>query len=266
MQPKFGQPVLVENRAGAGATIGANYVAKAKPDGYTIVFGTTSSLGTAPGMVKALAYDPVHDFSGITLTGEQYFALLTRAEFKALNFPQFLNRMRQSPDSYAIGGQSASFQVLNKLMTDSAKLTHVYVPYTEAGRMLSDLWGGRIGGLLVPLNLALPTLKAGQGHIVALSSMDRLPSQPGTYTMHETLPGVHINSWTGYFAPARTPRPIINTLHAHMAEAVRDPEILKRNEEGGRPMFLTPDETDAYVRKEVARWTLLLKAAGIEPE
>ncbi len=266
MQPRFGQPMIVENRAGAGTTIGAAYVAKAKPDGYTIMYGSTSSLGTAPGMVKGLSYDPIRDFSGITLTGEQYFALLTRGEFKSLSFPQFLDRMRQSPENFAVGGQSASYQTLNKMMTDAAKLNQVYVPYAEAGRMMNDLWGGRLGGAMVPLNLALPTLKSGQGHIAALSSAERLPSLPSTPTMTETLPGVQINSWTGYFAPAKTPRPVINTLYAHISETVKDPEVMKRNEDGGRPLFLTPEETDAYVRKEVPRWTALLKAAGIEPE
>ena len=266
MQPRFGQPMIVDTRPGAGTTIGAAYVAKARPDGYTIMYGSTSSLGTAPGMVKGLSYDPVRDFAGITLIGEQYFALLSRGEFKALSFPQFLERMRQTPDSFAVGGQSASYQTLNKMMTDAAKLTHVYVPYAEAGRMMNDLWGGRLGGAMVPLNLALPTLKSGQGHLVAISAADRVPSLPNTSTMAESLPGVQINSWTGYFAPAKTPRPIINTLHALISETVKDPEIMKRNEEGGRPLFLTPDETDAYVRKEVPRWTALLKASGIEPE
>lgn len=266
MQPRFGQTMLVDTRPGAGTTIGAAYVARARPDGYTIMYGSTSSLGTAPGMVKGLSYDPIRDFSGITLTGEQYFALLTRGEFKDSTFPQFLERMRKNPELYPIAGQSASYQIFNKMMTDAAGLSHTYVPYAEAGRMMNDLWGGRLGGAMVPLNLALPTLRSGQGYIVALSSGERVPNLPNTPPMEETLPGVRINSWTGYFAPAKTPRSIINTLYAHISETVKDPEILKRNEEGGRPLFLTPDETDAYVRKEVPRWTALLKANGIEPE
>ncbi len=266
VQPRFGQPVLVENRAGGGATIGPAYVAKSRPDGYTILNGTTSGIAAAPGMVKSLSYDPIRDFSGITVIGEQYTVLLTRGEFKELSFPQFLERIRKNPERFAIAGQSASYQILNQMMTDAAKLTHTYVPYAEVGRMMNDLWGGRLGGAMVTLSLALPAHKSGQGYIVAISATERMPGLPKTPAMAETLPGAHLNSWSGYFVPARTPRPIINILHAHMAEAVRDPEILKRNEEGGRPLFLTPEETDAYVRKEVPRWTALLKAAGIEPE
>ncbi len=266
MQPRFGQPLLVENRPGGGATIGPAYAAKAKPDGYTIVYGSNSSIATAPGMIKALAYDPVRDLSGITLIGEQHFALLTRGEFKDLSFAQFLERMRRNPDGFAIAGQSAVYQILNKMLTEAAKLSHVYVPYAEAGRMLNDLWGGRLGGALLPVNLALPTLRSGQGHIAALTSTTRMASLPNTSTMEEMFPGVSVGGWTGYFAPAKTPRPVINALHSQITEAYRDPEILKRSEEGGRAIFLTPDETDAFVKKEVQKWTTLLKAAGIEPE
>lgn len=266
MQPKFGQPILVEPRPGAGATIAPAVLSRAKPDGYSIMYGSTSSLATAPGMVKNLSYDPVKDFSGITLIGEQYFALLTRGEFKGVSFPQWIERMRKEPEKYPVGGQSGSYQTLNNMIREAGKLSHTWVPYAEAGRMMADLWGGRLSAAIVPLNLGLPTLKGGQGHILALSSTERSPALPDTPLMQETLPGVYINSWTGYFAPAKTPRTIINTLHGFITEVGKDPEVLKRNSEGGRPLFLTPDETDAYVRKEVPRWTQLLKAAGIEPE
>lgn len=266
MQPRFGQPILVEAKPGAGATIGPAVTARAKPDGYTIMYGTTSGLATAAGMVKNLSYDPIKDFAGITLIGEQFFALLARGEYKGLSFPQFLERIRKEPDKFPIGGQSGSYQALNNLMRDAAKLKHEWIPYPEAGRMMNDLWGGRLGGALVPLNLGLPTLKSGQGYIVAVASTVRSPILPDTPTMEETLPGVSIGSWTGYFAPAKVSRAIITTLHEHITTVGKDPDVLRRNSEGGRPLFLTPEETDAYVKKEVPRWTRLLKEAGIEPQ
>ena len=266
MQPRFGQPILVEAKPGAGATIGPAVTARAKPDGYTIMYGTTSGLATAAGMVKNLTYDPIKDFAGITLIGEQFFALLARGEYKGLSFPQFLERMRKEPDKFPIGGQSGTYQALNNLMRDAAKLKHEWIPYPEAGRMMNDLWGERLGAALVPLNLALPTLKSGQGYIVAVASTVRTAILPDTPTMDETLPGVSVGSWTGYFAPAKVPRAIITTLHQHITTVGKDPDVLRRNSEGGRPLFLTPEETDAYVRKEVPRWTRLLKEAGIEPQ
>ncbi len=266
IQPQFGQTVLVENRAGGNATLGPAYVARAKPDGYTLLYGSTSSMGTAPGLIKGLSYDPVRDFSGITVVGEQYIAVLTRPEFKGLSVPQFLERLRRTPDSFPIGGQSAYFQILDKMMKDSAKLQHVYVPYAEAGRMMNDLWGGRLGGVLMSAALALPMHRSGQGYVVALSSPERLAGAPGVPTLQETLPGLQSKSWTGYVAPAKTPRPIISFLYSMISEANKDPEIFRRNEDGGKAMFLTPDETDAYVRKDVAFWITQLKSAGIEPE
>ncbi len=265
MQPKFGQPVLVENRAGASATIAYAYLAKAKPDGYTIAYVSTS-LVLAPGMVKNISFDPVKDFEGITLVGEQYFALLTRGENKGMSLAQFIEGARREPAKYPVGGQAGTTQTLNNMMAEAGKLTHTYVPYAEAGRMMNDLWGGRLAASIVPLNLGLPPQKSGQGHILAVSSAQRLSILPDTPVMQESLPGVNLNIWTGYFAPAKTPRPVINFLHARITEAGKEPEVLQRNSDGGRAIFLTPDETNAYVRKELPRWTALLKAAGIEPE
>ena len=101
---------------------------------------------------------------------------------------------------------------------------------------------------------------------MAVTATQRVPTLLNVSTMHEVLPGVALSAWTGHFAPARTPRPIIELLHTKLVEVLNDPEIRKRNEESGRALFLTPDETDAWVRKETPRWLSLLKAAGIEPE
>ncbi len=266
MQPRFGQPVLIENRTGGGATIGPAYVAKSRPDGYTILYGSASSIATAPALVKSLPFDPVRDFSGITLFTESYALLLTRGEYRNLGATQFLERMRRNPEQFPVGSQSATYQALNTMMAMAGKLTHTYVPYVDAGRLLTDLWGGRLGAIVASLNVALPTLKSGQGHIVALYTTDRVASLPNTPTMSEIHPGTHMNFWSGYFAPSATPRPVINALHTHISETVKDPEILRRNEEGGRALFTSPDETDAVVRNEVPRMTALLKAAGIQPE
>ena len=266
LQPRFGQPVLVENKAGANAVIGTAYVAKARADGYTIMYGSASPLAAAPGMVKALPYDPIRDFSGITLTSEQSLALLTRGELKNLTFPQFIERMHGNPQAFPIAGSSAFAQVLTKMMTDAARLAHIYVPYVDAGRMMNDLWGGRVSSALVTITIATPTLKSGQGHILALASPERLPGFPNTPAMQETLPGVHLVGWSGYFAPGRTPRPIVTALYTLISEVNKDPDVTKRNEEGGRSLFLTPEETDAYLKKEVLRWAAMLKAASIEPE
>ena len=266
MRASFGQAVLVENKAGAGGIIGVGYVAKAKSDGYTILHSALSNLATAPGMVKALSFDPVQDFSGITLSSEGYIALLTRAEFKGLSFPQYLDRMRKNPELFPVAGSNTGNQVFLKQIADGAKIPHTYVRYSDYGRMMNDLWGGRLGGALALLNLALPMHRSGQGYIVAMSGTERLPDIPNIPTIEETLAGVSNASTAGYFAPAGTPRPVVNALHSYITAAGKNPEVMSSNRDGGRPLFVSPEATDAFMKKEVQRWTALLKDAGIEPQ
>lgn len=266
MRARFGQPVVVENKPGAGGIIGVAYVAKARPDGYTILHSALSNLATAPGTVKALTFDPVQDFSGIMLSSEGYIALMTRGEFKGLTFPQFLDRMRKNPELFPVAGSNTGNEIFLKQIASAAGIPLTYVRYSDYGRMMTDLWGGRLGGALALLNLFIPPHKSGQGYIVAMSATERLPDVPGIPTMEEGLPGVNLASTSGYFAPATTPRPIINFLYAQIAETGKDPEVLSGNADGGRPLFTTPDETDAFMKKEVQRWTVLLKEAGIVPQ
>lgn len=266
MRARFGQSLIIENKAGAGGIIGLSYVAKAKPDGYTILHTATSNLSTSPGMVKSLPFDPIQDFSGITITSEGYIGLLTRAEFKGMSFPQFLERARKSPELLSIAGSNAGNEVLLKQLATASKLPLTYVRYNDYGRMMTDLWGGRLGGAFGLLSLTLPAHKSGQGYIVSMSGPERLPSLPDMPTMGETLPGVLNTSTSGYFAPVGTPRPIVNTLYEQLIEAGKDPEVLAANADGGRAMFMKPEETDAFMKKEVLRWTALLKEAGITPQ
>ena len=266
LAPLFGQSVVVENKPGAGGIVGIAYLAKLRPDGYAILHSATSNLATAPGMVKALPFDPIQDFAGVTISNEGYVALLTREEYKNLSFPQFLDRMRRNPEQFPIAGTNLANKVFLKQIADAAKIPLTYVPYTDYGRMMNDLWGGRLGGTLGLLNLTMPMVKGGQGHIVAMSSAERLTHMPGMPTTEETLPGVSYTSSGSYFAPARTPRAIVNLLYTQISTVGKDPEVIRRNQEGGRPMFLGPEETDAYMKKEVQRWSALLKESGIVPE
>ncbi len=266
MRKRQSLQMIVENKPGANATLGAAYVARAKPDGYTILYGSNANLAAAQGFFKSLPYDPIRDFAGITLVGEQYFALLLRNEFKGISFTQFLERAKKNPELFPIGGPSASYETAHKMMQNAARLDNTYVRYADSGKMMNDLFGGRLAGAFQPLSGAYPSINNGQAYAVAVTATQRVPTLLNVSTMHEVLPGVALSAWTGHFAPARTPRPIIELLHTKLVEVLNDPEIRKRNEESGRALFLTPDETDAWVRKETPRWLSLLKAAGIEPE
>ena len=265
LEPRMGQPVIIENRAGANSIIGVAYTAKAAPDGYTIMYATNSGLSSARALFKNLTYDPINDFSGIIIAQDAYFALMVRNEDKG-TFAQYLDKMRKNPEKYSIGGASSTMEILNKMIETSAKTTHVYARYANPANQVSDLLGCRLGGIIHTMNASIAMHKSGQGFAVAVSSPERLATLPDVPTMAETLPGVTLSTWTGFWAPARTPRPIIDYLYKQFAEALKQPEAVKYTENVGKAMAMPPAEVDAFVKRDEARWNQLAKAAGIEPE
>lgn len=266
MEPRLGQPLLVENRPGANSVVGVAYGAKAAPDGYTILYATNSGISAARALFKSLPYDPMNDFAGIIIAQESYFALMVRNEEKGVSLPAFLEKIRKNPEKYPIGGASSTQEILNKMMEGAGKLSHTYARYANPAPMVSDLLGGRLGGIIHTLNASLAMVEGGQAHAIAVSSPTRLPTLPNTPALAEVMPGVSLGPWTGYFAPAKTPRPIIDLLYQKFAEAVKEPAAAKYAENSGRGIAMPPAEVDAFIRKDEARWLRLAKEAGIEPE
>lgn len=266
LEPRLGQPLIIENRAGANSIVGLSYTAKQAPDGYTIAYGTNSGLSAARALFKNLSYDPINDFAGIILAQEAYFALMVRNEEKGVSLPAFLEKMRADPARYPLGGASSTQEILNKMIERAGKLSHTYVRYTNPAPMVNDLLGGRLGGIIHTLNASLAMVQNGQAHAIAVSSPTRLTTLPNSPALAEVLPGVTLGPWTGYFAPAKTPRPIIDYLYKQFAEALKQPEPMKYTENVGKAIFMPPAEVDAFVIKEEARWISLARAAGIQPE
>jgi len=264
--PRLGQPVVVENRPGANSIVGLSHMAKQVPDGYTITYATNSGLSAARTLFKNLSYDPINDFAGIILAQEAYFAVMVRNEEKDTPLPAFLAKMRADPVRYSLGGASSTQEILNKMIESSGKLSHTYVRYTNPATMISDLLGGRLGVVIHTLNASLAMVQNNQAHAIAVSSPARLPTLPNTPTLAEVLPGVTLGPWTGYFAPAKTPRPIVEYLYKQFAEVLKEPEPFKYSENVGKAIFMPPAEVDAFVKKEEVRWISLAKAAGITPE
>ena len=266
MDARIGQPVVVENRPGANSLLGLAYVAKAKPDGHTLVFGATSGLGSAKAMYKSLPYDAGRDFSGIIIFQESYFTLMVRNEEKGTTLEQFFEKMRRNPDRYALGGTSNTMRVLNKMMEGAAKLQHTYVPYNNQSQAVTDLLGGRLGAFFYTANASITMAEAGQAHIMAVAAPQRMKSLPNVPALSEVLPGVTVASWNGYFAPSKTPRPVIDFLYKAFSEAVKQPALVTYLDNAGRALYMSPLEVDAYVKAEEARWINLGRAAGIDPE
>jgi tripartite-type tricarboxylate transporter receptor subunit TctC len=265
LESRLHQPLIVENRAGANSIVGMAYTAKQPADGYTITYATNSGLSSARALFKNLSYDPINDFAGIIMAQDAYFALMVRNEDKG-PLAGYLDKMRKTPEKYSIGGASSTMEILNKMIETAAKTTHTYARYANPANQVSDLLGGRLGGIIHTMNASIIMHRSGQGYAMAVSSPERLPTLPDTPTLSEVLPGVTLSTWTGYWAPVKTPRPIVEYLHKQFAEALKTPEAAKYTENVGKALFTPPAEVDAFVKKDEARWLQLAKAAGIEPE
>ncbi len=262
---RLGQSVIVELRPGASTTIGTAYAARAKPDGHTLVYATNSSLTAAPGLFKKLQYDPAKDFSAITVMLESYFCILVRVEDAHLSLEALAQRMRKDPAGHAMGGGSTTAEVSNKMFQNAAGLEHAYARY-NSNQLYTDLLGGSLNAVWAPMSTAMAMLKQGKVHVVAITGPKRLAQLPQTPTLSEVYPGVVVDSWSGIFVPSATPRPLVAQLHQHVSVVLKDPEIVARGQnDGNQPLSLSPEQSDAYVQKDFARWRTLLQTAGIEP-
>lgn len=266
LSERIGQPVVVENKPGANSTVGAAFVAKSKPDGYTILYGTNSSTSAARSMFKSLPYDPIKDLAGIIINQEGFYMLIVRPTEKG-GLAEFIENARKSPDRYAMGGSSSTGEILNKMFKDAAKLGYTYVRYKASSAMFADIIAGRLAGTFQPINISLSYVRSGKLRGLAVSSAERLPIVPEVPTVNDLYPGVVLSTWTGYFAPAATPRSIINYLHKHYADITLNvPDINKWASNAGRALTMKPEEVDTYIRQDESRWSKLTRAAGIDPQ
>ena len=265
MQPTFGQPVIIDYKPGANQILAYQTVARAKPDGYTIVYAT-ATLASSPALIKDLPFDPLRDFTGIALISEQFFVYLMRSEYKGMSFAQFVATARQNPEKFPIGGQSGINLALHSMIDKGAKLDTLYVQYGDLPKMVNDVMGGRIAAAIVPLNTGLVSLKNGQGHILNISAPQRLPQVPDVQTMQEVVPGVVMTNWSGFFAPSKTPHEVVVLLNNRITEANKAKEIQDRAADGGRWTNTSAEEADAVLRREVPFWLKTMKAVGIEPQ
>lgn len=265
-EPRIGQPIVVEARPGGNSIVGASYVARSAPDGYTLLFAASSATAAARALFRNVPYDPINDLAAVILYQEVYFTLLTSPEEKGSTLAQFVEKMKRTPVKNSIGGAGSTTEILSKMVDTAARTGHTYVRYNNSGIMLSDVIAGRLGAAFHNVSLSVPMLKSGQITVMAVSSPVPLKSLPGVPSIASTFPDVVLGTFNGYFAPAKTPRPIVQMLHKHFTDVFKQPAFIAKSEESGRPLNMTPEEADAYVRSEEPRWTRLARAAGIEPE
>ena len=264
----LGQQVVVDNRAGANALIGADVVAKAPADGYTWLFGTGQNT-VNPSILKAMPHDIIKDFAPVSLVFQAPYFMLVHPAVPAKSVKEFIAFTKANPNKLNVGsggiGSAAHLSAeLLQVMTGS-KMVHV--PYKGVGIALADLVGGHIDLMFPALASGLPYHKSGRLRGLGITSPKRHPSAPDVPAIAETVPKFEARSWIGVLVPAGTPREIVNRLNSVFVKLVNTPEVREQLiAQGVDPETNTPDEFAVFLRNEVSRAAQVVKAAGIKPE
>lgn len=262
---------VVENMPGASGQIAAEYVARAKPDGYTI-FGTTNTTQSAnPALFKKLRYDPAKDFQALNITSETPFLLVTRSDLPIKSVTELVAWLKANPTKGNYGYGNSSGQISGASFVRGAGLTGaISVPYKGTPQALTDLLGGNLSFMFVDLGASMQFLvPGGPLRALAVTAPKRISARPELPTMNEAMGRTDqaLVAWGGLFAPAGTPTAIVNTLNKEIREINTLPDFVKyRDSLGGQIMVTTPEEAQAYVENSLKTWAIMVRDAGIEPQ
>lgn len=270
MSKKLGQTVVVENVAGAAGSIGATKVAKAAPDGYTLLLGHTGVMAANVGIYKNLAYHPVTDFEPVAYVASNPFLLLTKKDLPVKTVGDFLNYAKATQDKMFFGtaGSGSGSHITAVLFQSMLKTNIQYVTYKGTGPAMTDLIAGNYEALFDQTVTSIPQAKGGTVRALAVTSKTRVSAMPDLPSLDEAgLKGFESILWNGIFAPKGTPKPVIDQLFAAVSEALKDPRFRKQMAEVGveviPPEKATPELLRALVKAEVEKWVPILKAAGV---
>jgi tripartite-type tricarboxylate transporter receptor subunit TctC len=269
LSEKWGQPVIIENRAGAAGSIGADVVFRAEPDGYTLLSGPPPPLVINRLLNPKLSYDSTQ-FVPITVIGAIPNVLLVHPKTKVSTVQEFIALAKANPGklNYASQGSGSTSHLtaeLFKSMAGGLQITHV--PYKGTAPALADLLGGQVEMMCDNLGVSLPHVRSGKLKALAVASSKRVKALPEVPTLAESLPGFEAVAWFGIVAPPKTPAAIAEKVAAGVIDALKLPDVLKRlNELSAEPMGLTPAETAAYMKQETERWAAVIKSAGVKAD
>ena len=269
LRERLGQTVIVENRAGAGGTIGSEFVAKSAPDGYTLLMGVTGSHGVAPSLYPNLGYQPLRDFAPISLLVSAPLVLVVNPEVPAKTLKDFIALAKAQPDTLTYGtpGNGTSMHLTGVTFDLQAGTKLVHVPYKGSAGALTDLLSGQIKTMFGDLLVVLPQVRAGKINALAVTSKTRNPLLPDVPTMAEAgLPGFEVLSWQGLFAPAGTPPAVVERLSKEVRAVMESKDVKDFFAAQG---FLvggsTPAEFTGFVGSEIKRWGEIVKAGNVRP-
>jgi len=265
----LGQPVVVENKTGAGGNIGTEYVAKAKADGYTLLF-TPNTIATNVAVYRKLPYDLLKDFQTVALVGQTDVALVVNSNVKASSVKDFVELARSKPGAlnYGSAGLGSSQHLTAEYFNQLAGTSSNHIPYKGQSQAMNDLVGGQLDYMFSPLQNALPFIKQGRIRVLAVAAKQRHRDLPQTPTLIESgYPGAEVSNWFALYAPAATPPAVVKRLHAAYTQVLKQPEMKAKLEGMGFDfVFLNPDQATDFMRSELVRWSRVTAHAGIKAE
>ena len=262
----LGKPLIIDNRPGAGSTVGVDIVAKAVPDGYTLAVTANSAVAPGPLMRTSMPYDPIKDLAHIALIGTFTNGFVVRADSPYKTMREFLDAARANPGklTYASAGIGTSGWLSGELLKRRANLDMVHVPYKGAGPAAIDLVGGRLDGMFESLVNATPNVRAGKTRLIAVGSAKRARSYPDVPTIAELVSGVVGAPWFGFAAPSRTPTLILQRLERDITGVLRNPDMRNRLDDlGMEPSGAGSVELLAHIHAENALWGPIIKAMNV---
>ena len=263
LSASLGQQVVVENRAGAAATIGTQFVATSPPDGYTLLLGISSSMVVAPVFTK-VPYDPVKDFAPISIVTSAPFGLVVHPSVPAKNTAELIALAKARPGALnmASSGDGSSAHLTGELFKSMAGINMTHVPYKGGAPAMTDLIGGQVEVLFDVVSATLPHVASGKVRALGVSSTERLAASPDIPTIAETVPGYESSAWFGIPAPAGTPPEIVSRLNRELVDAVSRPENQKfLTERGLQPIGTTPERFADQIRNDLVKWGKVVKEA-----
>ena len=266
LQAEWGQPVVAENRTGAGGTIGAEAVARATPDGHTLLLGTTATQSITGHLYPNLAYDPARDFAPVSPIAAVPMVLAVHPSIPARNVAELvaLARARPGEITFASSGQGAITHLASELFAAKAGISLTHVPYRGSAPAMTDLVAGRVLMMTDHASTVLPQIRAGALRALAAAGPRRMTELPEVPTIAETIPGVEVTSWFGVLAPSRTPAPAVAKLQAAIHKALDDPDMqVRMREQGAEPLRLDAEAFADLIRRDSDRWGEVVRSAKV---
>jgi tripartite-type tricarboxylate transporter receptor subunit TctC len=264
----MGQSVVVDNRPGASGAIGSTVVARSAPDGYTLLLGATTTHGINPALNAKLGYDPVKDFTPISLVATIPHILVVNPSIPVNSLKEFVRLAKSKPGmAYGSAGNGSPHHLAGVMLGMMAGVDVVHVPYKGSGPAMADLIGGQLQFMSVELTAAEPHIKAGKLKALAIATPDRVQGVDLPTFSESGYPGFEVTAWYAVFGPHGMPEDVVTRLSREIAKGLESPELRDRLEKlGARPVGSSPRQLAAHVRSELDRWTRVVRTAGIQNE